>query len=213
MRIVVGQKSNQTAFFADRIEKVEYNPYWGVPESIIVNEMVPKLYNDPSYLDRLGYEVTTQSGRRVSSSSVDWYGVATRRVPVNVRQPPGPRNALGALKILFPNKHAIYMHDTPDKKLFEADSRAFSHGCVRLQKPREMAAAVLGKSVDYIDKRIAQGRNDADPVAADIPVYVSYFTAWPAADGAVRYYDDMYERDMYLSRAIERTEATRHPEG
>lgn len=212
-RIIVGQKSNQTYFFADKIEAVEYNPYWGVPESIIINEMVPRLYQDPSYLDRLGYEVTTESGERVSSSSVDWYAVATRRTRINVRQPPGPDNALGALKIVFPNAHAIYMHDTPDKHLFDKDARAFSHGCVRLQKPREMAAAVLGKSLDYVDMRIAQGQNDSDPVTADISVYVAYFTAWPAPDGAVRYYDDVYERDMYLARAIERTEATRHPEG
>ncbi|HSM19454.1 MAG TPA: L,D-transpeptidase family protein, partial [Hyphomicrobiales bacterium] len=211
MRVVVGKKENQTYFFADKVEKVEYNPYWGVPESIIINEMVPKLYRDPSYLDRLGYEVTTQSGRRVSSRSVDWYGVASRRVPINVRQPPGRKNALGLVKIMFPNKHSIYMHDTPAKQLFEKDMRAFSHGCVRLQKPREMAAAVLGKSVDYVDRRIAQGRNDSEQVTGNIPVYVSYFTAWPAADGKVRYYDDMYERDMYLARAIERTEAARHP--
>jgi len=210
MRIIVGQKSNQTYFFADEVEKVEYNPYWGVPESIIVNEMVPKLYRDPSYLDRLGYEVTTQSGRRISSRSVDWYGVATRRVPINVRQPPGRSNALGAVKILFPNAHSIYMHDTPAKELFKQDARAFSHGCVRLQKPREMAAAVLGKPVSYVDKRIAEGRNDSDDVTAHIPVYVAYFTAWPAPDGTVHYYDDMYDRDMYLARAIDRTEETRN---
>jgi len=213
MRIIVGQKSNQTYFFADKVETVEYNPYWGVPESIIINEMLPELYRDPSYLDRLGYEVTTQSGQQVSSWSVDWYAVATQRMPVNVRQPPGPGNALGAVKILFPNAHAIYMHDTPNKNLFDKDSRAFSHGCVRLQKPREMAAAVLDKTVDYIDSRIAQGHNDSDPVTADISVYVAYFTAWPTPEGAVQYYDDVYERDMYLARAIERTDATRHPEG
>jgi len=212
-RIIVGKKSNQTAFFADRIETVEYNPYWGVPLSIIVNEMMPELYNDPSYLDRIGYEVTTESGRRVSSRSVDWYGVATKRVSVNVRQPPGQDNALGVVKILFPNKHSIYMHDTPTKNLFDEDSRAFSHGCVRLQKPREMAAAVLGKPIAYVDKRIAEGRNDSDPVTADVAVYVAYFTAWPAPDGTVRYYDDMYDRDMYLGSAIARTNVTRHPNG
>ena len=212
MRAVVGKKSNQTNFFMDRIETVEYNPYWGVPRSIIVNEMLPKLFNDPSYLDRLGYEVSTASGQRVSSQSVDWYNVGVNKAPINVRQPPGRKNALGELKILFPNKHAIYMHDTPAKSLFQRNARAYSHGCVRLQKPREMAAAVLGKSTDYIASRIAQGRNEADPVAGNIPVYVAYFTAWPNAAGTVRYYNDMYDRDMYLSRAIDRTEAARHVE-
>ncbi len=212
MRAIVGKKSNQTNFFMDRIETVEYNPYWGVPRSIIVNEMLPKLFNDPSYLDRLGYEVTTVSGERVSSQWVDWYSVGVNKAPINVRQPPGRKNALGELKILFPNKHAIYMHDTPSRSLFQRDRRALSHGCVRLQKPREMAAAVLGKSTDYIASRIAQGQNDSDPVTANIPVYVAYFTAWPNSKGTVRYYGDMYDRDVYLSRAIKRTDAARHAE-
>ena len=210
MRAIVGKKSNQTSFFMDRIETVEYNPYWGVPRSIIVNEMLPELLQDPSYLDRLGYEVTTASGEPVSSQWVDWYDVGVNKAPINVRQPPGRGNALGQVKILFPNKHAIYMHDTPTKNLFNRDSRAFSHGCVRLQKPREMAAAVLGKSEGYIASRIAQGQNDSDPVTANTPVYVAYFTAWPEVDGTVRYYNDMYDRDMYLSRAIERTNSARH---
>ena len=212
MRAIVGKKSNQTNFFMDLIETVEYNPYWGVPRSIIVNEMLPELFRDPSYLDRLGYEVTTVMGERVSSRSVNWYRVGVNKAPINVRQPPGPRNALGELKILFPNKHAIYMHDTPTKSLFRHDRRAFSHGCIRLQKPREMAAAVLGKSTSYIASRIAEGHNTADPVTANIAVYVAYFTAWPDAEGTVRFYDDMYDRDMYLARAIERTDSARHAE-
>lgn len=209
MRVVVGTKSNQTSFFMDRIETVEFNPYWGVPQSIIINEMIPQLRQDPSYLDRLGYEITTASGRRVSSYQVDWYAVASKQASINVRQPPGGDNALGLVKILFPNKHAIYMHDTPHKSLFQKDERAFSHGCVRLQDPRAMAAAVLGKPVSYVDGRIGEGHNDQDKVVADIPVYVSYFTAWPTADGAVEYFDDMYERDMYLARAISATDAAR----
>ena len=211
MRVVVGTKANQTSFFHDQIETVEYNPYWGVPRSIIVNEMVPKLYGDPSYLDRLGYEVTTVSGRRVSSSSVDWYGVATKQVSINVRQPPGSGNALGRLKILFPNKHAIYMHDTPHKSLFDKDMRAFSHGCIRLHDPRGMAAKVLGTSVDYIDRRIAEGHNDSDDVPRKIPVYVTYFTAWPTDEGTIGFHDDVYGRDAYLTKALEATDRARHP--
>ena len=211
MKVVVGKKSNQTSFFVDKIETVEYNPYWGVPLSIIVNEMLPKLSRDPSYLDRLGYEVSTVSGRRVSSYDVDWYAVANKRSLINVRQPPGPENALGAVKILFPNKHHIYMHDTPHKNLFGKTRRAFSHGCVRLERPREMAAAVLRKSQAYIDDRIGTGRNEREELSEPIPVYVAYFTAWPDSDGRVRYSDDIYERDHYLSLAIDRTEAARAP--
>ncbi|MCY6380296.1 L,D-transpeptidase family protein [Hoeflea prorocentri] len=208
MRAVVGKKSNQTSFFYDEIETVEYNPYWGVPRSIIVNEMLPKLRRDPSYLDRQGYELTDRRGRRVASRNIDWYSVGSK-IPVDVRQPPGKRNALGELKIMFPNKHAIYMHDTPAKKLFSRDARAFSHGCVRLQDPRGMAAAVLGTSRDHIAQQIAKGRNMAEPVPGKIPVYVSYFTAWPGEDGTIGYYADMYDRDKHLNKAIKRTEQTR----
>ncbi|PTW62291.1 murein L,D-transpeptidase YcbB/YkuD [Breoghania corrubedonensis] len=211
MRVVVGKKSNQTNFFYDHIKTVEFNPYWGVPYSIIVNEMIPKLNNNPYYLDESGYEVTTVNGRQVSSASVDWRAVAAKKQSINVRQLPGHSNALGELKILFPNKHHIYMHDTPAKSLFQRANRAFSHGCVRLQDPKAMAAAVLGKDKTYVSERIAQGKNDADTVAGNIPVYVSYFTAWPdAKTGKVQYFPDVYDRDMYLSRAIEATRKARH---
>ena len=208
MRVVVGTKANQTSFFMDKIETVEYNPYWGVPRSIILNEMLPNLYQDPSYLDRLGYEVSTESGHQVSSWSVDWFSVGSG-APINVRQPPGPGNALGQVKILFPNKHAIYMHDTPHKNLFARDTRAYSHGCIRLQHPKRMAAAVLGRSEAYISRRIAEGRNDSEPVTADIPVYVAYFTAFPTPEGEVEYFDDMYSRDTFLARALEKTDLSR----
>lgn len=213
MRVVVGKKSNQTNFFYDTIETVEYNPYWGVPYSIIVNEMLPKLNEDPAYLDRIGYEVTTVNGKQVSSAAVDWHSVATKKSTINVRQLPGGANALGELKILFPNKHSIYMHDTPSKSLFKRDARAFSHGCVRLADPRAMAAAVLGKSTDYVASRIGQGKNDSDIVAGNIPVYVAYFTAWPDEAGKVGYFHDVYDRDKYLTRAIEATEKPRRAKG
>ncbi len=209
MRVVVGKKSNQTNFFYDKIEVVEYNPYWGVPYSIIVNEMIPKLAANPSYLDQSGYEVTTPGGRKVSSASVDWYAVAAKQQSINVRQYPGRSNALGEVKILFPNKHHIYMHDTPSKSLFKKDVRAFSHGCIRLHDPKGMAAAVLGKSKDYVTSRIAAGQNEQEKVSGDIPVYVSYFTAWPEADGNIGFYTDVYDRDRYLLKAIEKTDQLR----
>ncbi len=213
MRVVVGKRSNQTSFFIDRLETVEYNPYWGVPLSIIVNEMMPKLNKDPSYLDRAGYEVTTVSGRKVSSSSVDWYAVATKSQSINVRQYPGRRNALGRVKILFPNKHSIYMHDTPAKSLFKRDRRAFSHGCIRLQHPRAMAAAVLGKSTDYISSRISKGKNESERVKFKIPIYVAYFTAWPDEAGVIQFYGDVYGRDDHLARAVDRTAKSRAKKG
>ncbi len=206
-RVVVGRPTNQTSFFYDEIEEVVYNPYWGVPRSIIVNEMLPKLLRDPGYLDRAGYEVTDSKGRHIPSASIDWgrYGA---NIPYDVRQTPGEANALGELKILFPNKNAIYMHDTPSKSLFQRDVRAFSHGCIRLQKPREMAAAVLQSTVDHVVSKLKQGHS-TEKVPVKIPVYISYFTAWPDAEGTVHYYQDVYDRDEHTAEAMDKVAASR----
>ncbi|MGF6175580.1 L,D-transpeptidase family protein [Ensifer sp. 4252] len=209
MRVVVGSKANQTYFFQDEIQTVEVNPYWGVPQSIIINEMLPKLRNDPGYLDRMGYQVEI-GGRSVPSSSVNWNGSTAS---VAVRQPPSSDNALGELKILFPNAHAIYMHDTPSKSFFKRDQRALSHGCVRLADPRRMAAAVLGTSVEDVGKEIGGGGNKALQVPQKVPVYVAYFTAWPNKDSVIEYFDDVYERDMYMNRAFDATRNARRAEG
>lgn len=206
MRVVVGSNSNQTSFFYDEIEQIDYNPYWGVPQSIIVNEMLPRLRRDPGYLDRAGYEVYDAKGKKVSSSSVSW-GSYGAKIPYAVRQTPSEANALGELKILFPNKHAIYMHDTPQKAFFQRDMRALSHGCIRLSDPRGMAAAVLGKDVAYIEDKLKKGHSmEKTP---RLPVYVSYFTAWPNAQGTVEYFNDVYNRDARLAAAIEATDVVR----
>jgi len=200
MRAIVGKPANQTNFFYDEVERVVFNPYWGVPRSIFVNTMLPKLQENPSYLDAGGYQLTNSGGKRVASASVDWSQIGANS-GYYVRQPPGAKNALGRLKILFPNKHAIYMHDTPSRNLFNSARRAFSYGCVRLQQPLEMAAAVLGKDKKYISSQISTGRNISENLSVKIPVYVSYFTAWPGADGSIGYYPDIYSRDRNLEKA------------
>lgn len=207
MRVVVGKPSNQTNFFHDEIETVVFNPYWGVPQSIIVNEMLPKLHRDPGYLDRAGYVVSTRGGQQIASSNINW-SQYSGPVPYSVRQKPGPSNSLGELKILFPNRHAIYMHDTPAKSLFQRDNRAFSHGCVRLEDPRAMAAAVLGKSRDYVTSQLGGGEK-GERISEKIPIFVGYFTAWPNDAGKVEYHPDVYKRDMYLGRALEAVNGAR----
>ncbi len=208
-RIVVGAPTTQTSFFYDEIEQVDYNPYWGVPQSILVNEMLPRLRRDPGYLDRAGYEVIDAKGKRIPSSSVSW-GAYGSKIPFGVRQTPSEANALGELKILFPNKHAIYMHDTPQKKFFERDMRALSHGCIRLQNPRGMAAAVLGTTVEHVAEKLAKGHS-SEKVARNIPVYIAYFTAWPKLNGQVEYFADIYDRDSRLKLALRATQAVRIP--
>lgn len=208
MRVVVGKKSNQTNFFYDEIEHVTFNPYWGVPRSIIVNEFAPKSVSNPGYLDQRGYELRSWGGKKLSSSNINWSSIGTTP-QFSVRQKPGPKNALGSLKIMFPNKHAIYMHDTPAKSLFKRQHRAYSHGCIRLHDPQAMAAAVLGKNKSHVNARIKPGKNNTEKLAVKVPVYVSYFTAWPQEDGSVKYFNDMYDRDAHLIKAFKATEKAR----
>ncbi|MGB7285510.1 MAG: L,D-transpeptidase family protein [Salaquimonas sp.] len=206
MRTIIGKPTNQTYFFHDKIKIVEVNPYWNVPRSILINQKLGKIRANPGYLSANGFEVITARGV-TDPYSVDWYSGSLNGV--QIRQKPGGGNALGELKILFPNKHAIYMHDTPSRNLFSRADRAYSSGCVRLHKPREMAAAVMGTSVDYISGQIASGENRAMKVKNQIPVYVSYFTAWPKDDGVIGYYSDVYGRDAALKKAIKRNSEMR----
>jgi L,D-transpeptidase YcbB len=200
-KVIVGKPETQTYVFSDQMETVVFNPYWNVPKSIVAHEMLPKLSEDPYYLDDNGYEVLDTQGQRISSSAVDWwsYGEA---IPFDVRQPPGNENALGRIKFLFPNSHDIYMHDTPAKKLFAKATRAFSHGCVRVENPRKLAEYVLGWDQSRIDEAIESGQNADVKLSAPLPVHLNYFTAWPDANGDLTYYPDIYKRDARLEKAL-----------
>ena len=207
MRTVVGRLDTQTYFFQDQISYVEFHPYWGMPRSILVNTYIPRVLKDPSYFDRNGYEVVSRNGQTVSSTSIDWTAYGSN-IPFDVRQRPGPSNALGEMKIMFPNKHAIYMHDTPEKHLFSRENRALSNGCIRLSDPRAMAAAVLGWSREQVEKRL-EGKHGRQNLDIKVPVYVAYFTAWPDQSGKVHYYNDVYSRDEKTRDALNRIESVR----
>ena len=198
-RVIVGKPSNQTYFFSDQMERVEFNPYWGVPQSIIKGEYLGRLRNNPGYFEQRGYEVLNSRGQRISGWNVDWWNY---RGGIGVRQKPGPKNALGEVKFMFPNKHAIYLHDTPKRSLFENDQRAYSHGCVRVQNPRQLATQVLGWSQEEIASTIAGRKNRPVQLDKKLPVHLTYFTAWTDDAGGLAYYPDVYERDMYLARAM-----------
>lgn len=207
MNVVIGSPTHQTYFFYNKVQTVVFNPSWGVPRSIILNEMLPKVMRDTSYLDRNGYEVYV-GGKKVSASAVNWSAVAAGKAHVGIRQKPSLDNALGELKILFPNAHDIYMHDTPAKSYFSRDMRALSHGCIRLERPRDMAAAVLGKSVEELGKYFGKDERGLK-VANPVPVYIAYFTAWPDANGNVRFFNDIYDRDSGLQKAFDKTAESR----
>jgi L,D-transpeptidase YcbB len=203
-KVIVGRPMTQTNSFSDEFETVVFNPSWGVPQSILVNEYLPKLRDDPGHFDAIGYKVTDPQGNVVRSSSVDWFAYGNQ-IPYGVQQPPGGDNALGELKFLFPNKHAIYMHDTPSRKLFAKSERAFSHGCVRVENPRRFAQIILGWSEDKIAGMIESGKSATTPVKNPTKVHLAYLTAWPDEDGKVQYYSDIYERDATMNKALAQT--------
>jgi L,D-transpeptidase YcbB len=214
-RVIIGKPMNQTYSFYDQIETVVFNPSWGVPASIIINEYGPKSRKDPSYLDRNGFKIKDANGDEISSRDVDWWGMG-QAPKFGVQQPPGSDNALGELKFLFPNGHDIYMHDTPTKNLFTDSTRAYSHGCVRVQNPREFASVLLGMSAEDVAKNLgpkAQKGKKADPteafvdshsvnLAQKVPVYLTYFTAWTDQSGKIQYYNDIYGRDAAMGKAF-----------
>jgi L,D-transpeptidase YcbB len=199
-KVIVGKPMTQTSAFHDEMETVVFNPSWGVPPSIIANEYLPKLWDDPSYLDREGFLVTDASGEVIPSSYIDW-GAYSGKVPFNIEQPPGGDNALGEIKFLFPNQHNIYMHDTPTKKLFAKNMRAYSHGCVRVQNPREFATVILGWSDDKVAANIENGMSHSVKLSVKVPVHITYFTAWPDESGNMVYFDDIYGRDETMEKA------------
>jgi len=202
-RVIVGQPTKQTYAFYDQIQTVVFNPKWGVPASIIVNEYGPKMRKDPGYLDRNGFVVVDLKGNEIDSHSVDWWNIGPNP-NFGIQQLPGGENALGELKFLFPNSHDIYMHDTPTKPLFKTAERAYSHGCVRVENPRQFAEVLLGWNKDQIAKSLATNpETHAIPLQQKVPVYLTYFTAWTDDNGALVFHNDIYGRDTAIKKAMD----------
>jgi murein L,D-transpeptidase YcbB/YkuD len=172
-RVVVGKPDTPTPIFSNVMRYVLINPSWEVPDSIIRKEMLPRLASDPSYLRRRGYEVKTVGGR------------------LTVRQPPGEDNALGRIAFMFPNDHAVYMHDTPSQSLFDADMRAFSHGCVRIEDPLRLAELVLGWPEERINAAIG-GPERTVFLPRPVPIHIEYFTEFVDESGELQERPDVY---------------------
>lgn len=205
-RVVVGKTKHKTVAFSDEMEHFVVNPSWGVPQSIIKNEMLPSARSNPSYFSRKGYHVFARirgKTRRVDPNRVNWRRVNASQI--SVRQPPGARNALGRIKFMFPNKHSIYMHDTPSKSLFKRDTRAFSHGCVRIHNPLEFADAILANEPKWNSSRIKKlvgGKEATVNFNKHIPVHIAYFTTIVKEDGSLKYLSDVYGHDRKMIAAL-----------
>ena len=205
-RIVVGKPHQQTPVFADEIEYLVFNPEWVVPRSIAVNEMLPAIRKDSSWLASRNYELRDARAALVDPAAIDWQRVSRENFTWTVVQRPGPDNALGRVKFVFPNDYAVYLHDTPEAALFGAASRTFSHGCIRVADPLRLAELLLqpeGWTREDVDSAIASGRTTTVHLTRHVPILVLYFTASVDPNGTVHFYRDVYGRDMALARALD----------
>ncbi len=196
MKVIVGKPSWPTPTLSSTLDHLVLNPAWYVPPRIQSKEMIPQAQRDPAYLVRQNIQVY-KDGERLDPESVDWWDPAARTY--RLRQPPGARNALGRVKFMFDNPYHVYLHDTPTKHLFQRPERGFSHGCVRLEKPLELAHALLRDQPSWdaarIDAAIARGQMRTVRLEQAVGVELVYWTAWVDEAGTVHFRTDLYKRD------------------
>lgn len=206
-RVVVGKTDHQTPIFSGEMQYLVINPYWNVPESIKIKEMLPAIQADPAgYFARHGYEATWQ-GQVIDPSRIVWNENAVKAV--GIRQVPGEANALGHIKFMFPNKHAVYLHDTPLRSLFARSVRAFSHGCVRVDDPMSFAAAVLEGDPNWTVGKLEAmfgGPEKRVDIATRLKVHIAYFTARVDGDGELELFDDVYGYARSIKATLARSD-------
>ena len=204
-RAVVGQPFRQTPVFKARMTYLEFNPRWTVPPTILREDLLPELRRDPGALQRKNMTVLDFQGRPVDPAGIDWATIPARGFPHIIRQEPGPDNALGRVKFMYPNPHHVYMHDTPARSHFGRAERAFSSGCIRLEKPFELVNLLLAGSEwdeQAIQQVLASGRTRVVNLPAPITVLTLYGTAAPEGD-QVHFAKDVYDRDARLLEALD----------
>lgn len=198
-RVVVGTKANQTPEISSVIDLVVAYPYWYVPYSISSKEILPKAKGDSTYLNRNGYSLKDRNGQSVDPAAVDWSGVNANNFPYTVRQAGGTGNALGLIKFIFPNPHAVYLHDTNAKRYFDKERRSYSHGCVRLDRPMDFAAYLLERdsthAMSTVRKAIAQRSENKLPLRHGLPVYLRHMSVVAGPDSLPRFGPDLYGQD------------------
>lgn len=207
-RAIVGRLERQTPVFSDHIRYVVFNPWWETPISIARRDELPLFRRDPDAVRRLGFQVLDRStGERVDPSTIDWHEVSARFFPYRLRQAPGPLNALGQVKIMFPNRHNVYLHDTPKRQLFDRSQRTFSSGCIRVQDVLDLVRWLLDDPESWgpeqIQAVVNRGNERVVRLPRKVPVHILYLTAVSTPDGMVRYLPDLYRRDDAVLAALE----------
>jgi murein L,D-transpeptidase YcbB/YkuD len=205
-RVVVGKLRTPTPWISSRIEYVVFNPSWTVPASIIEETLLPEIKKDGDYLSRHAYYIHDTLGALTDPESINWQSITIDSINFSIVQSPGSSNALGQVKFIFPNDHSIYMHDTPDKDLFDKNVRMFSHGCIRVEQPLVLARYLLDNNTNFrvkgINAIILSGVTQKISVVPPCPVILGYLTVSAEAGGKVKYLDDVYWLDQPIMQLL-----------
>ena len=210
MPVIVGRSYRQTPDFSGRISTITLNPTWTVPPKLAREDILPKLRADPSYLTKKGirvFENWSEGAREIDGADVDWKQIREDRLSYKFRQDPGPQNALGRILFQFPNKFDVYMHDTPEHWLFSRTVRDFSSGCIRVERPLDVAGYLLGDDPDWTKEKIVEaidaGETKVIRLRKPLNIHILYWTVWLGEDGRVQFRQDIYLRDVALVRALD----------
>ncbi len=205
-RVVVGTPYRETPVFKAKMTYLVLNPTWTVPPTILKQDIIPALHRDPGYLASRNMVLLDASGQPVNTADIDLRRLTVNYFPYVVRQEPGPQNALGRIKFMFPNSHFVYLHDTPSRDLFKRADRTFSSGCIRVEHPLTLAELLLNDPVNWsrakLEQRLADGRTQTVTLKTPIMVFLVYWTAEPEADGEVNFFNDVYRRDPAVLQAL-----------
>jgi len=209
MRVVVGRAYRRTPVFSEKMKYIVLNPFWNIPIKIAIEDKLPVIRKNPLYLTQQHikvFENWSEDAPEINPASINWYRMNTNYFPYRLRQDPGPLNALGRIKFMFPNKFSVYLHDTPQRSLFKRASRDFSSGCIRIEKPVELAKYLLQNDSQWPNQKITEtiesGVTTVVRIKDPIPVHLLYWTAWVTETGTVHFGNDIYDRDPPLSRAL-----------
>lgn len=207
--VIVGRLFRRTPVFSGNMTYFVLNPWWETPQSLAVRDKLPAFRANPDEVGRLGFQVIDRQGALVDPATIDWANIPAANFPYRLRQAPGPLNALGQVKFMFPNRHNVYLHDTPTRGLFARTRRDFSSGCVRVQDWQGLAGWVAAETPAWTPDRIAAvtagGQETRVSLARPIPVHILYWTTVPDAQTGVRFVDDLYDRDTALLAALDAT--------
>jgi murein L,D-transpeptidase YcbB/YkuD len=205
-RAQVGKPYRKTPIFRAAIKFMQLNPTWTVPPGILSKDILPKVKQNPNYLKQKELNVIDRNGRRVAPGTVDWKSISSRGFPYQLQQDPGPNNALGRVKFLFPNPYSVYLHDTPSRDLFEAPRRAFSSGCIRVQHPLTLAEILLKDPVKWNQKAIQEvidsGKTRTVNLSEPVTVMLLYWTAEVTPEGVLQFREDIYGRDQKVLHGL-----------